>query len=164
MARQQSLPAPPERVGRRVTHPASIGPGANQNDTQDMNVLIAQYKKHGTMPNVPVKNPLYGDFTFPDDIHEVREATIIAEERFGELPADVRTAAKNDWIEFLEMFDDPDRQKTLIDAGLEINSAPSEKQTQTRIPNNSPPPAATIPPETNVATASPTPTETEKTP
>lgn len=110
------------RERRRVTHPPSEGIGANQNDSMSMDQLVAQYKKHGTMPNVPQNNPLYGDFTFPEDIHEIREATLKAEERFGQLPADVRTAAQNDWIKFLEMFNDPEGQSELIEAGLEINS------------------------------------------
>lgn len=125
--------------------------GANQTDgpSADINSIIAQFKKTGTMPSVPRRNPLYGDFTFGDDIHEVREAIFEAEDRFSELPSAVRAAAQNDWGQFLKMFNDPEQQKILEEAGLKITDTP--------IPNNSPPPTSEpINDETPTPTTTPT--------
>jgi len=118
-----------KRATKRISLKLDTSRGANQSDAPaaDINTIVAQYKKHGTIPNVGLKNPLYGDFTFPENLTDIREAIYVAEDRFNELPADVRTAAKNDMGEFLEMFNDPDRQKLLEDAGLIISENPEIK-------------------------------------
>lgn len=116
--------------------------GANQADTPgtDINTIIAQYKRHGTMPAVTLKNPLYGDFTGPKTIHEQREAVHDAEDRFMELPADVRSLCNNDWVEFLTQIEDPKNHAALEKAGLQIVS-----ELKTEDPNTKPaePEAAT---------------------
>lgn len=96
--------------------------GANPTDAPglEINSIIAQFKKHGTLPNVQLKNPLYGDFTFPEDIHSVRAACEGAEDRFLDLPSAVRTAAGNDWVRFIEMIGSEETRQDLIDAGLQI--------------------------------------------
>lgn len=115
-------PAPPTRPFPRVSVSLDTSKGANQADRQaaDINTIVAQFKANGTLPMVNKNNPLYGDFTFPEDIHEVREAVEGAGARFMELPADVRTLAGNDWVTFLGMFDDPDGRQLLVNAGLII--------------------------------------------
>lgn len=140
---------PRTRSTKRVALSLNTKGGANQADAKaaDINVIVAQYKKNGTLPMVARSNPLYGDFTFPEDLHLMREAVHQAEDRFDDLPADVRTAAQNDWVRFLQMFDDPDEQKILEQAGLQLTDNP--------IPNNSPPPEETPPPVTSTTTSVP---------
>lgn len=108
--------------------------GANPADgpAADINSIVAQYKKSGTVPQVTQRNPLYGDFTFPEDIHEIREASEKAEDRFMDLPSQIREAAQHDWVTFLDMFNNEEGMKILEKAGLKI--------TETPIPNNSPKP------------------------
>lgn len=122
----------PRRVPRRAVSLKTHG-GANQADAAgaDINTIVAQFRKTGTMPRVNLRNPLYGDFTFPDDIHSMFEAVAQAHDRFMQLPADVRTAADNEEEIFLEMWKTDEGRKKLEDAGLKINNPP--------IPNNSPP-------------------------
>lgn len=114
LPRQRSTP----RVGLSLDQSG----GANQADgpATDINSIVAQYRKSGTLPNVAKQNPLYGDFTFGNDLHEIRTAMFEAEDRFMDLPASVREASEHDWVQFLALFDTEDGQKTLTDAGLII--------------------------------------------
>lgn len=127
------------KAPRRVSLSLNTDGGANPADAKgtDINQIVAQYKKTGTLPKVASLNPLYGDFTFSEDIHEMREAVYHAEQRFEQLPADVRSLADNDWVRFIEMFNDPAERASLETAGLQIQP----------IPNNSPPPVAPPPSE-----------------
>lgn len=93
----------------------------------DVNNLMAQYRKHGTMPAVSLHNPLYGDFSGPQDLQSQLEAVQAAYDVFNELPASVRTAADNDPVRFLEMFDNPDERVMLEDAGLQVFDTPLSK-------------------------------------
>lgn len=126
-----------ERAVPRVSLELDTSRGANQADAKgtDVNAIVAQYAKSGTLPNVQNRNPLFGDFTFPDDIHSMREAVFGAEERFNQLPAAVRTAAGNDWGTFIQMFDNPTEREKLLEAGLGISPP---------VPNNSPQPATPL--------------------
>ena len=90
----------------------------------DINVIVGQYIRHGTIPAVALSNPLYGDFTAPEDIHSAREAVHAAEERFASLPAAVRSAASNDFEQFINMFDNPAQRDVLVDAGLIVTDQP----------------------------------------
>ncbi len=124
----------PQRAVPRLAISLPTNGGANQADAAgaDINTIVAQYKKNGTMPNVARTNPLYGDFTFPEDIHSMFEAVAQSRDRFMQLPADVRTAAANSEEEFLEMYKTAEGQKKLVDAGLII--------TDQLIPTNTPEP------------------------
>ena len=113
----------------------------------DANVLMAQYRKNGTLPAVKMHQPLEGDFTGPRDLQTAIEQVQIAEDRFAELPADVRTAADNDPVKFLEMFEDESQRALLESAGL-ITPKPEEP-----VPEPSPP----TPPAPEGAPPAPTP-------
>lgn len=115
-------PIPRQRSTRRSILKTDRSGGANQADAAgtDINKIVAQHKAHGTLPAVQQRNPLYGDFTFPEDIHSMREAVDQAEDRFMQLPAAVRTAAGNDWVNFETLFRDPEQRELLINAGLII--------------------------------------------
>lgn len=115
--------------------------GANQADfpATEINQIIAKYQRHGTMPAVQMKNPLYGDFTGPSTIHEQREAVYQAEDRFMELPAKVRELCENDWVQFLDKMDDPEQHDSLIQAGLTILDPSEPNINPTETTNPSPP-------------------------
>lgn len=138
-----------QRATPRVSLSLDTTGGSNQEDSAFTNInrTVAQFREHGTLPQVPNLNPLYGDFTFPEDIHSVREAVQKAEDRFMDLPSDVRNASGNDWVQFLKMFSDAEGQKVLVEAGLEL----VEPITTQPIPDP-PPPATTSTPTPPVAT------------
>lgn len=129
-----------QRATPRVSLRLDSSGGANQADAPaaNINTIVAQYMKHGTMPAIQQKNPLYGDFTHPTDIHSIREAVHQAEDRFDQLPADIRTAAGNDWVQFLDMFEDPENLEKLTQAGLivlpEDNSTPQKTKSEAEAP------------------------------
>ena len=112
---------------KRVVHKSSDKIITQRDDAapHDLNKIVAQFLRSGAMPAVALRNPLYGDFSnFPIDPHEAREQMEMAEDRFMQLPAPVRTAARNDWTTFLEMFGDPEGRALLEEAGLEVAPAP----------------------------------------
>jgi len=146
---------PRGRAGPRVAQSLDTTGGANPDDAQDINTLVAQYQKHGTLPAVTRLNPLYGDFTASTEIHEIREAVHRAEDRFDALPADVRTLANNDWVSFLEMFGTDEGQKQLEDAGLQITEPKAAQKAPETQPAISPATDRTAEPK---ASPSPTPT------
>lgn len=138
----QDTPPPRQRAGKRVSLSLDRSGGANPADAPgaDINQIVAKYRKHGTLPTVRRGNPLYGDFTLPTDIHSVREAMQAAEDRFGELPAEVRTLAKNDWVTFLELMNEPEGREKLTKAGLTITNTPLNPEPATIPITNSPTP------------------------
>lgn len=113
---------PRQRSTRRTAVSLDRSGGAVQTDRAgaDINTIVAQYRKNGTLPAVRMLNPLYGDFTFPEDPHSVFEAVAQAQDRFDHLPAAVRAAAGNDPATFLAMMDDEQARDELVKAGLQI--------------------------------------------
>ncbi len=134
-------PRPPRRrATKRVALSLDASKGASQDDAAaaDINSIAAQYFRHGTLPNVRLGNPLYGDFQPPDDLQSVIERSYKAEDRFKELPAQVRSAADNDWLKFLDMFKDDSQRELLVDAGLIIETAPEPTPEPTPAPTPTP--------------------------
>lgn len=76
------------------------------------------------MPTVFHQNPLWGDFSGPSDYHQSLEQIQLAQDRYNELPADVRTASQNDPEIFLQMIESDDRA-LLEEAGLIISTNPT---------------------------------------
>ncbi len=152
-------PTPRQRSARRVGLSLNTDGGASSADAAgaDINKIMAIYRKHGTLPRVPNNNPLYGDFTFPENIHEIREAIAIAEDRFRQLPADVRSLCDHDMVTFHDKFNDPDERQTLVAAGLQIGPP----QTPTTLPPEPAPndnmPPSSPPASTDTTTTDPTP-------
>lgn len=114
-------------AARRSTKLSTHG-GANPDDEPGTNInsLFAQYRRTGTMPSVPLQNPLYGDFTHPQDLHQALEQIDRSNDTFNALPSDVRTLADNDPVKFLAMCEDPDQRALLESAGLTFTTTTEE--------------------------------------
>lgn len=142
-------PTTPTPQPDRVRHALYLdrSGGANPADAAgaDINQIIAVYRKTGTLPNVALSNPLYGDFTFPDDIHSMREAVSQAEDRFDRLPSSVRSLCDNDWVQFLDRFNDPEGRASLEAAGLQIGDVPPTPEVLPPTPPADPVPATDAP-------------------
>lgn len=133
----------------RVVHPHSSEGGARQEDrlTADINTIVAQYQRSGTMPAVARSSPLYGDFSeIGDDLQSLTEMFDAAADRFGELPSGVRSAASNDYRTFLSMYDDRDGRQVLLDAGLVIVDAEPTAAPSSPPPTSPAPPSPPAPP------------------
>jgi len=127
---------------RRVQHPHGDEKRTRQEQlrSSDINTIVAQYQRSGTLPAVSSRQPLYGDFTLVgDELQDLTEQMQNAQDRFDELPATVRRAADNDWRQFLTMFDDDEQRQALLDAGLRISDSAAEP------PPSEPDPAADPP-------------------
>jgi len=82
----------------------------------------------------------------------MREAVFQAEDRFNRLPADVRTLCDNDWVQFMDRFDDPEARQGMVDVGLLVQDMEPTPEPEAEfiltptpndpapIPNNSPSP------------------------
>lgn len=160
------MPTPTKkRATPRVSLQLNTDGGANQADGQntEINGIMAQYKKNGTLPNVAQRNPLYGDFTFGNDLQDITNAIYEAEDRFNDLPATVRAAAQNNMVQFVQMYADETQRERLVDAGLiiEIPLDPQGQPTpfpQTPDQSSSVTPPSTTPP-IETTTNNPTPTD-----
>ena len=75
---------PRQRATKRVALSLDASKGADQDGSAaaDINNIVGQYLRHGTMPAVQLQNPLFGDFIPPEDIHSTREALFAAHDRF----------------------------------------------------------------------------------
>lgn len=111
------------------------------------NIIMAQYRKTGTLPGVSHQIPLYGDFTGPEDLQRQLDNVGAAFDRYDMFPASVREASDHSPIRFLEMWDDPEQRVLLQDAGLVI-----EDPTLQPLDDPTPEPSPTTP-----ETASPSP-------
>lgn len=157
-------PAPTEitlpRPGRRINPVLDRSGGASSSDASgaNINVIVAQYLRTGTMPNIQLSNPLYGDHTGPRDLMGARLAIQHAEEVYNELPATIRTASDNDVGRFAQMLESPNERQQLEDAGL-LLTLPTETPT---LPSEPPsPPALPLPPATPLSPAPPQPAATQ---
>ena len=124
------MPETPTRaVPRRATTHATHG-GANQDDARgaDINTLVAQYRKSGTVPNIAQREPYYTLDLDPRDLVAAYELVATADERFRDLPADVRKAADHDPARLLEMVQDDSQRDLLESAGLVLSENPSPEK------------------------------------
>lgn len=110
--------------------------GADQSHAADTNInsIMAKYVSTGGVTHLNAKEPLYGDFSNGESLHTHINRVREAEATFGLLPANVRSAAHNDPVRFIDMVNDTDGRELLEAAGMTFGE-PEE-----------PSPAPTIPP------------------
>lgn len=118
---------PDEEIDHR--HPGGgkiITKQAMARDT-DIKVIIDRYRKTGTLPYVPPRPPMYGDFSGAQNLHAAMNLVRSAEANFMRLPASVRAAARNNPAIYLEMMADEGGRAALEAAGLKVeNTAPAQ--------------------------------------
>jgi hypothetical protein len=110
------------RESKRVSLKLDTKGGADQagREVGDISSFVAAYRRNGVMPAVKIHQPLWGDFTGPTELHEMREAVFRAREMFEELPASVRDLCRDDEANLLDLVSTPEGQIALRDAGLEF--------------------------------------------
>lgn len=119
----------PQRAGRRVSLSLDRSGGANPADAAGANInrIVAQYRANGTLPNIGLGDPLYGDFTTPTDLQDALDLVEVVTERFEQLPADVRSAAHNNPVQLLDMVQTEAGREVLQAAGLIITTPPQNE-------------------------------------
>lgn len=86
----------------------------------DINYLLAQYEKHGIIPDTNSQQPIYADCTAPElsDYHRAQNMVVDTNERFASLPAKVRERFANDPIIMLQFLSDGANYKEAVELGL----------------------------------------------
>ncbi len=109
-------------------------------DECDVNLIIKRHSATGALTHLNPKAPQFGNFASPYDLKSAIDAVHMAQDRFLKLPAEIRSAAQNNPVRFLEMLEDPDGQADLADAGLRLHGPDFEPtEPDPRIPQTGPP-------------------------
>lgn len=94
-------------------------------DSCDINRIMSNYIKTGTVP-VPVSRILqYGDFSEVTDYKSALDLVLHTQEIFQELPADVRAEFNHDPQQFINAHYDPEQRERLIKCGAIIDDSPA---------------------------------------
>lgn len=88
-------------------------------DECDINTLVKRFGITGQMP-LNMRPPMQGDFTGISDYQSALNALNDADEKFMELPADVRKRFDHDPGAFVEFCSDPGNVKELRELGLAV--------------------------------------------
>ncbi len=89
-------------------------------DECDINLIIQRHADTGHVSHINPKDPQFGNFASPYDLKSAMDAVNEANHRFSTLPAEVRQAANNSPVHFLEMLEEDESLDQLVDAGLGI--------------------------------------------
>lgn len=142
MAKQAKLPYGDGVVEKRVTTPPELvdfyqnngadvgigdtGPSMTRQefaDECDINVIMAQYEKTGTLNHVAAREPMYLDLTAVPDFRVAMDMMLDAEKAFMSLPALVRKEFDNDARNFVDYAVKPENLDQMRKWGL---AAPGE--------------------------------------
>ena len=117
---------------RRVTAPVHDekihGPSMVQQhfkDECDINRIILKFTETGYLSHQMPGMPTFGEapaISFTDAMFMVTDA----QEKFGQLPAEIRSEFNNDPAQFLDAFQDPENRGRLEELGLIDSKAPAE--------------------------------------
>lgn len=84
----------------------------------DINAIMRKYLSSGIMPHIASSPPRYGDFSSAGDYLESMNKVKDAEQRFADLPSNVRDHVDNDPAKLLELAYDESRRDELVELGL----------------------------------------------
>ncbi len=130
---------------QRPRHYSPVGESSRtkqaHKDECDINLIIKRHQHTGAISHLNPNAPRFGDFATPYDLKSAIDAVNEASATFEALSADIRAAAQNSPVQFLEMLDQEDGRAALADAGLDI-TVPQKPQDEQKklIPQSGPPP------------------------
>jgi len=81
-------------------------------------MIMKRYEKTGVLPNMILKNPVYGDFSSVPNYQEALNIVRIAQEQFNGLDASVRNRFDNDPAKFLDFATNPENVEQMAKMGL----------------------------------------------
>lgn len=91
----------------------------------DINVLVKRFGiTDGAVPPVALDPRFFGDFSDALDFRESWDAVRVAEERFGQLPAELRERFGNDPLRLWDFVNNPQNEEKAIELGLLAKSQP----------------------------------------
>lgn len=114
---------------RAATQVGNFGPTKTvQSFTEDsdINVLVRRFGiTDGAIPPAAADPRFYGDFTDAPDFRQALDATRAAQQRFSELPADLRKRFGHDPVELWQFVNDEKNAEEAIKLGLLKRSQPT---------------------------------------
>lgn len=87
-------------------------------EESDINAIMRKYLSSGILPHLSSSPPRYGDFSTAGDYLEAMNKVKDAEQRFADLPSNVRDHVDNDPAKLLELAYDESRRDELVELGL----------------------------------------------
>lgn len=118
-------------------------------DGANINSIMKKYRRSGTVPNVNLKTPFYGDFTNVDDYLTAVTKVRQAKEGFAALPSEVRNLVDNDPAKFLAWVTNKENKAAIVNFKLasqeqaDIIWPPSESESSPEASTPSSTPEAT---------------------
>lgn len=109
-----------------ISLPTHGGADQSHRDSTNINSIIAAFTTNGAQVPLSQQQGHYGNFAAAPSLHEAYEAVFASEQAFAELPSEVRAAALNNPIQFVEMLDDEYGRELLTSAGLVLGEAPDQ--------------------------------------
>lgn len=110
-------------------------------DNCDINLIVKRHASTGHVSHLNPAAPQFGDFTGAGDLKTAMDQVAAAEDRFMELPPEVRRAADNDPFQLLAMLESEQGQTELEEAGLVLTDRPEAPRETEKQPE--PPPTTT---------------------
>lgn len=113
-------------------------------DECDINIIVARCMQTGVMPQV--EGGLYGDFVgLPDNLLDSYELIADAQDRFMQMPSNIREEFGNDPMQLLSFINNDANRARAIELGLIDQPAqvqsPSVSSEETNVVNPAPPAA-----------------------
>jgi phage internal scaffolding protein len=102
----------PEEMGESLTI-------QSQRDEADINSIMKRYQQTGYFPQ-SMRLPTYEDYSEVQDYRSSLHAVMEAQERFMEIPPEVRARFSNDPQQFLEFASNPSNINELRKMGLAV--------------------------------------------
>lgn len=99
-----------EPGGESVTHQSF-------KDEADITRILGNYRQHGFIDPVHLRNPVYGDFDSVQDFHDQQTAIANAWSIFEHLPARVRALCDNDAAKLMDQVSTPEGRDEMRRAG-----------------------------------------------
>ncbi|AXL14563.1 internal scaffolding protein [Microviridae sp.] len=86
-------------------------------DKCDVNLILKKFEKTGQLPSNG-SQPIYGDFSNMPDYNKALNSIINAQDKFYNLPAEIRALFSNDPAQLIKFVDDPKNKDEAISLGL----------------------------------------------
>lgn len=96
----------------------------SEKDNCDINLIVKRHASTGHVSHLNPAAPQFGDFTGAADLKTAIDQVAEANDRFNELPVEVRRAAQNNPYELLAMLETDEGQLELQEAGLILTDQP----------------------------------------
>lgn len=96
-------------------------------EATDINRIIKQYHRTGVITHYTHRVPMYGDFSLSRDLQASLNLVAEVNDSFMQLPAEVRSAAENSPVRFLEMLGSKEGSDHLVAAGLQLEVRPGDE-------------------------------------